>query len=120
MKLATLGLAWAIAAVPAVAEDAHKGAVDAIVNDGLAIELGNIKSLYAEKWPTDFSMQKYCLDESRGAYVRAQAFDVMATKENTTIWATCAQRWSDGQDRVDWSMMAYCIDEQATALEALR
>jgi Zn-dependent M32 family carboxypeptidase len=120
MRLLFAILMLAVAATPSIAKEAHKGAVDAIMRDYEAAALGNIKSFCAEKWPTDFAMQSYCVKKAKKAYARSQAFDVMASNENSIIWSTCSQRWSDAQDRVDWSMMAYCLDKQTSALKSLK
>ncbi|OLP54876.1 hypothetical protein BJF92_13800 [Rhizobium rhizosphaerae] len=101
-------------------EKSGSKAVDAIMGDFHANQRSEIKDFCAGQWPTDFVMQKHCIDENNVARNKAQKFDTMKSKDNTVIWAQCSMQWKDKADRTDWVMMSHCLDEQSAALKAIR
>lgn len=80
----------------------------------------DIKAFCAAEWPTDFVMQKHCIDENNKARTVAQKFDAMQSKDHTVIWAKCSMEWKDKAGRTDWTMMSHCLQEQEAALKVIR
>lgn len=99
---------------------AQQGAVDAIMNDFEDNAKSEIKAFCADKWPSDFVMQKHCIAESVKDRDEAQHLDVMANKNNMIIWGTCLGRWKDDAGRTDWTMANHCIQEQLKALAEIQ
>jgi len=101
-------------------EKVAKNVVDNLMGDFHANQRSEIKDFCAGQWPTDFVMQKHCIDENNVARNKAQKFDTMQSKDHTVIWAQCSMQWKDKADRTDWVMMSHCLDEQSAALKAIR
>ena len=79
-----------------------------------------IKTMCSEKWGTEYSMVKYCIDKevSAARYVSKIQGDV--PKE---ILGPCFKKWGIEMSMVKYciemSMVKYCIDKEAGALSDL-
>lgn len=69
----------------------------------------SINTKCRNKWPNDYTMEKYCVDQQHAAqnWARGQGIE-------NGIARHCAGRWSD-----DWSMFKYCVTQQRKARNAL-
>lgn len=101
-------------------EKAVSNTVDKLMSEFAAGQKSEIKGFCADQWPTDFVMQKHCIDENIKARQVAQSFDVETSKDRAIIWAQCSTQWKDKAGRTDWGMMAHCLKEQEAALQAIR
>ncbi|CUW88598.1 exported hypothetical protein [Agrobacterium genomosp. 2 str. CFBP 5494] len=101
-------------------EKAVSNTVDTLMGEFNAGQKSAIKAFCADQWPTDFVMQRHCIDENSKAREIAQQFDVMKSKDHAVIWAQCLSQWKDKADGMDWVMMAHCLKEQEAALQAIR
>lgn len=96
---------------------AQQAAVDSIMGTYEDSAISEINDFCSEKWPSDFVLRKYCIDEARKDRDEAQRLDLMADNNNMIIWGTCLDRWQDNAGRTDWTMANYCIKKQLEALE---
>jgi len=62
-----------------------------------------IQSSCEQKWGSDYSMVKYCIDKQEDAKRKVSA-------RSGAIRTRCEQKWG-----ADYSMVEYCIDKQTTA-----
>ena len=56
------------------------------------------------KWKTDYSMIKYCIDQ------QTTARSIVVSYSNDEVKKMCNQKWKS-----DYSMVRYCIDQQHAA-----
>lgn len=107
-------------AAATIAAQAHDNLVEVIVDEMRVGIFDEIKTMCADEWPHDFVMQEHCVETQKEAYLSVQAFDTMASTDATIIWASCAVKWKDNNDRHDWVMMHHCISEQDAARQSLQ
>ncbi|MEX2643773.1 MAG: hypothetical protein WD270_09985 [Acetobacterales bacterium] len=81
-----------------------------------------IKAHCAAEWPGDYAMQKYCLDRQRGAIREVLEFERQNPEgsEERNIMQRCIGEWPAETGGHDWPMVAYCIDRQVKAYQALQ
>lgn len=86
--------------------------------DGLATAAGSfdrnkLKTACQADWPSDFDMQKYCLDKKNAAA------DILAAKKwpfpSDEIEQKCYIDWPQNPE-----MILYCLEGQATAMQQLK
>lgn len=84
-------------------------------------EFQKMKDFCAAKWPTDFNMQKYCLDQqSEAARKIASEFTKDVPDDLKIAGGACALKWTGADDRKDWVMIEYCWRQQKEAHDNLR
>jgi hypothetical protein len=97
----------------------------------------DIKAFCADKWPSDFRMQKYCGEQQTEG--RQQVFSFMqehgftengryspdkllaalrANEPFGVIGGNCLGKWQTDLG-FDWRMVRYCMDQQTEAYRAL-
>lgn len=92
--------------------------------------LNDIKTYCANEWGTDYSMQKYCINKERNAFVEVMEYlekhkEKIITQNETVfnpyaqIADKCTSEWTQG-DFIQWSMVNYCINKQTSAYEELQ
>ena len=67
----------------------------------------SIMSECKQKWKTDYSMVKYCVDKQ----TKAQR---SLPRQSSTILNNCKAKW-----KTDYSMVKYCVDKQTKAKREL-
>ena len=67
----------------------------------------------AQKWDTDFAMQKYCIDQMTEA--QGQIDRLGKTVRDHPLYAHCLGKWPEGQP----DMRMYCIKQQVEATDAV-
>lgn len=106
------------------AQDANstaKAFTDSMMSDFERQADVEVQAFCADKWPNDYSMQDFCYTSNVEARDKAQAYDLInGPREFMTIWANCAAKWKDDQDRSDWEMTNFCIEEQISALNKIQ
>ncbi len=73
------------------------------------------------KWPTDFRMQKYCLDKQKTSIQElAELFDQYSqgTVERDIV-IRCRDKWAAEPGTEDYKMVLYCTNQQMEAYQAL-
>ena len=111
MKRLTLVLAVAIVLMAGISARAEPKAAQ------------GIRDHCAAEWPTDYSMQKYCIDTQRAAYNEVAVLYKSFDPEEKNIANRCLLDWgyvSGFDDPIDWSMVAYCTKEQLKAYRQLK
>lgn len=85
------------------------------------------------EWPSDYRMQEYCLERQKDGLeeFRKLSHDNRAPAETRDeIGAQCLYEWSTGNAEaasnldfesldIDWSMAAYCYDNQLSSYDRL-
>ena len=88
-----------------------------------------IKTFCADKWGTDYRMQRYCIDKETVAYREVVDWIVANTDLRDGIASTpldhiaigCLSKWALPNDAgCQWTMVRYCINTQVEAYEALQ
>ena len=82
-----------------------------------------IRDYCASEWPTNYTMQRYCIDEQGKACNEMVALYMSLTEdEEKRIVNRCLLDWgyeSGFEDLINWSMVAYCTKEQLKAYRNL-
>ena len=81
-----------------------------------------IRVLCAKKWPEDYSMQVYCINQEVEA--KQALFDLMddfpAGTEPLLILMRCYTKWTEPVGKIEHRMVLYCYHQQLAAYESLR
>ena len=95
----------------------------------------NIKSMCAEKWGSNYRMQKHCIDgqwKALDVYIKTYHHHLADCKncetgtpmseiaEETKIVLMCLNKWSDEQDRQNWRMVNHCCKGQFEAYNSIK
>jgi hypothetical protein len=78
------------------------------------------------KWSGDYRMQEYCQKQQNEGLVWVSTWmsrnNVSANPEGTAarLLAKCGAKWEDPRFSYDWTMVAYCVEQQEKARGRLR
>jgi hypothetical protein len=68
-----------------------------------------VKSLCADEWTDDFTMQAYCVEQNKKGF---EGFSRLATKsEFSQSFEKCKADWD-----IKWDMVRYCAEQQVAGL----
>lgn len=76
----------------------------------------------ADKWPGDFRMQRYCVDQQNKAAADLRGFIERAAVPGSVeqlILGRCGSKWKVSEGVYDWRMVKYCTDQQINAYRSL-
>ena len=108
--MALLAAAIATAALPAACVAAESGPV-----------VQNIKVFCAGRWPTDYEMQAYCIDQQVEAAIKVTQTvkDFPEDSEELRIVLRCLGKWQGPGETYDYEMVDYCAGNQLRAYRRL-
>jgi hypothetical protein len=80
---------------------------------------GDMLAKCASKWPGDYRMQEFCLQQQEAAAKDVTATLAGADASTRAIVGECGARWKDG-DSYDFRMVKFCTDQQKNARDRLQ
>lgn len=80
-----------------------------------------IKKQCAKDWPTDYRMQRYCIEKQIEAVNRLKPawVDLKKGTPEYNILIRCYQQWPNSLGGYDHSMVLYCLNQQLKAYREL-
>ncbi len=89
----------------------------------LAADERKMRARCEAKWPGDFRMQRYCLDQQQEGRREVRRWlaqnEAGASNDLKAAVLRCHIKWLDDQG-YDWRMVDYCMDQQIDAYQSMR
>ena len=82
-----------------------------------------IRAKCKNEWPTDYGMQKYCIDKQMESVKQFNSYQDRWPEgsEERNILIRCFGKWAgDDGSKADYSMTVYCFDQQLEAYQSLQ
>lgn len=81
----------------------------------------DVKSMCAEQWGSDYSMQQFCRDKQFKAAGKLN--DLMKANQGNQVFdgilSDCYRNWLDAKGRADYGMIVFCTEKQINAYRSL-
>lgn len=78
----------------------------------------SIQAFCASEWSTQAVIQQHCIDKQTEARTQALQFGSDPSADKARIWTQCRRDWTTRSGRLDWVMMARCVNFQVEAYKS--